>query len=147
MKRRKIKIYTDGSYLPSKDKGGWASLIDDGENKIMLFGSDTETTNNRMEMKAVLEALKEIKEPSDITITSDSTYVLNPIDKKWLNTWEQNDWKKSDRTPVKNIEMWKELKKELKKHKVKTVWVEGHSGHFENELCDDIARSEAEKEI
>ena len=142
-KKLKVNIYTDGSHSSKTNKGGYCGLLECEGHKCMVFGNEENTTNNRMELSALLDSLKVLNQPCDITIHADSNYVLNPIGKKWLKTWEKNDWINSSNLPVKNEELWKEVNEEIKKHKITINKVKAHSGHFENELCDQVAKIEA----
>ena len=136
---KKITLYCDGSSIGNPGFGGWCAILQYQNNKKMIKGNENNTTNNRMELKAVIEALKVVKEPCDIEIISDSKYVCNGIS-KWLCNWIDKNFKK-----VKNVDLWKEYIAYSKKHKINTKWIKGHSGHVENEECDKIARKEAEE--
>jgi ribonuclease HI len=136
---KKIEVYTDGSSLGNPGPGGWCALLRyKGHEKILKNGEDM-TTNNRMELTAVVEALKALKEPCEIDLYSDSEYVLKGIS-EWLPNWIKKNFKN-----VKNIDLWKEYINVSKGHKVHVNWVKGHSGHKENEICDKIAKEEAQK--
>ena len=111
----------------------------------MQCGGNADTTNNKMELTAVIEALKLLKEPCEVTVTSDSKYVCDSIGKGWVYSWKKKGWKKGDGKPALNVELWEELLVLLSKHKVTFVWIKGHSGHRENELCDEMAVREAAK--
>lgn len=136
---KSINIYTDGSCLNNPGPGGWCAILEYNGHRRTLSGSDLKTTNNRMELLAVIEALKQLKESCSITLYSDSQYVLNGID-KWINGWVQKNFKN-----VKNEDLWKDYLALSKEHEVHVVWIKGHSGHEENEICDTIARKEAQK--
>lgn len=140
-----VKIYTDGACSGNPGPGGWgAVLIYNGVEK-QLSGSEKETTNNRMELSAVITALKALKEPCNVMLTTDSKYVCDAINKGWLASWQKNNWKKSDKKPVLNIDLWQELLPLLDTHKVEFVWVKGHNGHKYNEICDKLAVAEYQK--
>ena len=142
---KNVEIYTDGACSGNPGPGGWgAVLIYNGAEK-QLSGSEKETTNNRMELSAVITALKALKEPCKITLTTDSKYVCDAINKGWLISWQKNNWKKSDKKPVLNIDLWQELLPLLDTHKVEFVWVKGHNGHKYNEICDKLAVAEYQK--
>ena len=142
---KNVEIYTDGACSGNPGPGGWgAVLIYNGVEK-QLSGSEKETTNNRMELSAVITALKALKEPCDVTLTTDSKYVCDAINKGWLNSWEKNSWKKADKKPVLNIDLWQELLPLLDKHRVEFIWVKGHNGHKYNEICDKLAVAEYQK--
>ena len=136
---KKIEIFTDGSSLGNPGPGGWCAILRYKNHEKILSGGEKETTNNRMELKAVIEALKRLKEPCEIELFSDSTYVLKSIN-EWLENWIKKDFKN-----VKNVDLWKEFLEVSKNHKINVNWVKGHSGHRENEICDKIARKEALK--
>lgn len=136
---KKVYIFSDGSSLGNPGAGGYCAILKYGDSQKIVSGSEADTTNNRMELKAVIEGVRALREPCLIELTSDSKYVLNAID-SWLENWIRKDFKK-----VKNPDLWREFLKVSKKHKIVTNWVRGHSGHSENELCDKIAKEEAEK--
>ena len=136
---KQVAIYSDGSSLGNPGPGGWGTILRFGPHEKELVGGEPMTTNNRMELRAVIEGLKALKEPCDVTIYSDSSYVVNAIN-EWLDNWIARDFKK-----VKNPELWREYIKAAKPHRVKAVWVRGHAGHPENERCDELARGYAEK--
>jgi ribonuclease HI len=136
---KKIEIFTDGSCLGNPGNGGWCAILRYKENEKILSGGEKNTTNNRMELTAVIEALKALKEPCEIELYSDSTYVLKGLN-EWLENWIKKDFKK-----VKNVDLWKKYVEVSKPHKIHINWVKGHSGHTENEICDKIAKEEAEK--
>ena len=139
---KNVEIYTDGACSGNPGPGGWgAVLIYNGVEK-QLSGSEKETTNNRMELSAVITALKALKEPCYVTLTTDSKYVCDAINKGWLNSWQKNSWKKADKKPVLNIDLWQELLPLLDKHRVEFIWVKGHNGHKYNEICDKLAVAE-----
>lgn len=142
---KNVEIYTDGACSGNPGPGGWgAILIYNGVEK-QLSGSEKETTNNRMELSAVITALKALKEPCKVTLTTDSKYVCDAINKGWLNSWQKNSWKKADKKPVLNIDLWQELLPLLDKHSVEFIWVKGHNGHKYNEICDKLAVAEYQK--
>ncbi len=136
---KKISIFTDGSSLGNPGSGGWCSILRYKNREKIISGGEEFTTNNKMELKAVIEALKQLKEPCEIDLYSDSTYVLKGID-EWLKNWQKRNFKN-----VKNKELWEEFLNLKKNHKIITHWVKGHSGHKENEICDKIAKEEALK--
>lgn len=134
-----VEIYTDGACSGNPGAGGWASVLLYEQHKKELYGNNKETTNNRMELTAVIEALKALKRPCNVTLYSDSKYVIDSINKDWVYKWEANNWIKSDRKPALNTDLWKELLALLKVHRVKFVWVKGHNGNEYNERCDELA--------
>lgn len=134
-----VDIYTDGACRGNPGRGGWgAILVYEGREKE-LSGGESETTNNRMELSAVIAALSALKEPCRVTLTTDSQYVVNAIDKGWLDSWQKNGWRKSNKGSVLNVDLWKKLLALLEKHQVSFVWVRGHNGHPYNERCDRLA--------
>jgi len=136
---KKIEIFTDGSCLGNPGNGGWCVILRYKNHEKILSGGEKETTNNRMELMAVIKALEILKEPCEIELYSDSTYVLKGLN-EWLDNWIKKDFKK-----VKNVDLWKRYIEVSKLHKIHVNWVKGHSGHKENEICDKIAKEEAEK--
>ena len=136
---KKIEIFTDGSSLGNPGSGGWCAILRYGENEKILKGSQKIATNSQMELKAVLEALKVLNQPCEIILFSDSSYVVNAIN-KWLSNWIKKDFKN-----VKNLELWQEFIELSKIHHIQAVWVKAHNGHAENEICDKIAKEEAQK--
>ena len=134
-----LYIWTDGSCLRNPGPGGWAAILRYKDVEKAISGGNPDTTNNQMELTAVIKALQLLKKTSNIDITTDSQYVINGIT-KWIYGWKKKNWKN-----VKNIELWKELDTEVAKHTIKWNWIKGHTGHAENEKCDDLARSEAQK--
>lgn len=134
-----VEIYTDGACSGNPGVGGWASVLLYEQHKKELYGNDKETTNNRMELTAVIEALKALKRPCNVTLYSDSKYVIDSINKDWVYKWEANNWIKPDRKPALNTDLWKELLALLEVHRVKFVWVKGHNGNEYNERCDELA--------
>ena len=136
-------IYTDGACSGNPGPGGWGFVVVDNNNKKLLNknGGEKLTTNNRMELTAVIRALDALKEPCKVTLTTDSQYVVNSVEKKWLYNWEKKNWIRSKNDPVPNTDLWKQLIPLLEKH----VWVRGHNGHPENERCDELAVIERDK--
>ena len=143
MSSNKLEIYTDGACLGNPGPGGWAALIIDNNQERILSGNNEMTTNNRMELLAVIKALESINHHLEITIYTDSKYVINGIT-SWIKKWKTNDWKNSSKTTVKNIDLWKILDVSSQKKKIKWVWVKGHSGNTYNDKVDEIARNQAE---
>jgi len=135
---KQISLFCDGSSLGNPGNGGYCAILKFKGNEKIVKGSRANATNNQMELLAVIEGLKALKEPCEIEITSDSTYVVKGIN-EWLKNWQKKNFVK-----VKNPDMWKEYVKVAKKHKIKATWVKGHNGHKENEICDTLAREEAE---
>lgn len=138
---KKIDIYTDGACSGNPGRGGWgAVLVYNGVEKELSGGEDN-TTNNRMELTAVISALNALKEPCEVTLTTDSKYVCDAVEKGWVYGWKKNGWKKADKKPALNVDLWEMLLPLLEKHKVNFVWVKGHNGHPYNERCDRLAVS------
>jgi len=133
-----VEIFTDGACKGNPGPGGWGALLRFGEVERELFGGELETTNNRMELLAAIEALRALKEPCAVTLTTDSIYVKNGIT-QWLEGWKKKGWKTAGRKPVKNIDLWQALDEQNQRHQVHWAWVKGHSGHRENEIADQLA--------
>lgn len=133
-----IEIFTDGACRGNPGPGGWGALLRYGETERKLFGGESNTTNNRMELRAAIEALKALKEPCQVELTTDSVYVRNGIT-QWLPDWKRRGWKTAAKKPVKNVDLWQELDEENNRHSVEWHWVKGHSGHPENEIADGLA--------
>ncbi len=136
---KKVEIFTDGACSGNPGKGGWAAVLRYNGQEKELFGGERETTNNRMELTAVIRALSALKEPCEVTLTSDSKYVIDAITKGWVYNWQKNGWRKGDKKPALNVDLWEQLLPLLKQHRVDFVWVRGHDGHPENERCDRLA--------
>lgn len=135
---KSIELYTDGACSGNPGPGGWGSLLVYKGQEKELSGGALETTNNQMELMAVIEGLKKLKEPCHIHIFTDSKYVLEGAT-KWLIGWKKNNWKKADKKPVLNVALWQELDELLSQHQVDWTWVKGHAGHPENERVDQLA--------
>lgn len=138
-----IKIYTDGSCLGNPGPGGWGFIATDGTNTVERSGGEPDTTNNRMELTAVIRALSAAKKHTEIEIHTDSQYVKNGM-QTWIKNWKKNGWKTADKKPVKNQELWQELDELAQKIEIHWVWVRGHNGHEMNERVDVLARNAAE---
>ncbi|MDO4730605.1 MAG: ribonuclease HI [Clostridia bacterium] len=136
---KKVFLFTDGACSGNPGPGGWAAILKYKENEKELFGAEVLTTNNKMELTAVIKGLQALKEPCFVELYSDSKYVCDSITKGWAKSWKANNWKKKDRKPALNIDLWDELLTLLDKHTVSVNWVKGHSGHPENERCDTLA--------
>lgn len=135
-----IEIYTDGACSGNPGPGGWGSVLLYNGHRKELSGGDKETTNNRMELLAVIRAMQALKRPCAVTIHTDSVYVMKGIT-EWIDNWKKRNWKTASRKPVKNVDLWQELEAALDSHKVKWKWVKGHSGVPENERADELARN------
>lgn len=142
---KEINIYTDGACSGNPGPGGWGAVLEYGEHKKELSGGEKETTNNKMELTAVIKALEALKEPCKVTLTTDSKYVCDSVTKGWVYSWQKNNWRKADKKPALNIDLWEQLLPLLKKHQVEFVWVKGHAGHPQNERCDALAVAQSEK--
>ncbi len=140
---KKVNVYTDGSCLGNPGPGGYGAVLLFGEHRKELSQGFKHTTNNRMELLATIEALACLSESCDVSLTTDSQYVKNGIN-QWIKNWKKNGWKTSAKKPVKNVDLWKRLDQQVTRHKVQWFWVKGHSGHPENEACDQLARQAAE---
>ena len=139
-----VDIYTDGACRGNPGKGGWGAILVYGNREKELSGGERETTNNRMELMAAIAAMEALKEPCEITLTSDSKYLTDAINKGWLESWKNNGWRKADKSAVLNIELWQRIDSLLSRHKVTFVWVHGHAGHEYNERCDVLATTFAD---
>jgi ribonuclease HI len=135
---RSVKAYTDGACSGNPGPGGWGVVLQFGDHERELKGGEGDTTNNRMELTAAIEALKALKEPCHVALTTDSTYVKDGIT-KWLANWKRNGWKTAAKKPVKNQDLWQQLEHCVAQHTVEWLWVKGHSGHPENERADSLA--------
>ena len=142
---KRVEIYTDGACSGNPGIGGWGCVLRYRENEKELSGGELQTTNNRMELTAVIEALKALKTCCNVTLYTDSKYVMNGIT-EWLDEWKKNGWKtKSKKNEVKNIDLWQKLDELSSKHEIRFVWVKGHNGDEGNERVDTLARSEVMK--
>ncbi|MDA9091445.1 ribonuclease HI [Porticoccaceae bacterium] len=133
-----VEIFTDGACRGNPGPGGWGVLMRFGGEEKTLCGGEPDTTNNRMELTAVIEGLAALKRPCEVTVTSDSTYVLKGI-QEWMANWKKRGWKTASKQPVKNVDLWQKLDAVIGEHKIDWQWVKGHSGHRENEIADQLA--------
>ena len=140
---KKVTLITDGSCLGNPGPGGWAAILRFNSQKKELSGAEPETTNNRMEMTAVIEGLTILKEPCEISIEIDSQYVKNGVT-EWMAGWKRRGWKTAAKKPVKNQDLWQKIDAALAQHTVNWKWVKGHAEHADNNRCDDLARGAAE---
>jgi ribonuclease HI len=136
---KKVTIYTDGGCTPNPGPGGYGIVLIYGEKRRELSGGYRSTTNNRMELTAAIRGLESLKEPCDVTLFSDSQYVVNGISKGWARRWKSKGWIKSDKRPAENIDLWEDLLNLCETHTVRFEWIRGHNGHAENECCDRLA--------
>jgi ribonuclease HI len=139
----KIKIYTDGACKGNPGVGGWGALLIAGKHEKELFGGEKETTNNRMELMAVIQALGALKRPCQIDLHTDSQYVLKGIT-EWMDGWKAKGWKTASKAPVKNVDLWQELDAACRLHKIQWIWVKGHAGDAGNERADELANKGVE---
>lgn len=141
--RPKVEIFSDGACSGNPGPGGWGTILrfrtKDAVHEKELSGGEAHTTNNRMELSAVIAGLRALKTPCDVTLTTDSKYVVDSIQKGWVYSWKKKGWMKSDKKPALNVDLWEELLPLLAMHQVSFVWVKGHAGHPENERCDHLA--------
>lgn len=138
MNKDKVEIFTDGACRGNPGIGGWGALLRYGDRERLLSGAEELTTNNRMELLAAIEALRVLKRPCRIDITTDSEYLRKGIT-EWLQKWQKSGWKTSAKKPVKNVDLWQRLEEAVSLHEIKWHWVKGHSGHRENEIADELA--------
>ncbi len=134
----RVDLYTDGACRGNPGPGGWGVVMRFGDREKELYGGEAETTNNRMELMAVISGLEHLQRSCEVRVTTDSQYVKNGIT-QWINNWKRNGWKTAAKKPVKNIDLWKRLDAAVAAHKVSWAWVKGHSGHPENERADALA--------
>ena len=135
---KQVEIFTDGACRGNPGPGGWGVLIRYQQHEKTLFGGESETTNNRMELMAAIEGLKALSESCHVQLTTDSQYVRKGIT-EWLESWKARGWKTASKKPVKNVDLWQALEEQVSRHKIDWHWVKGHSGHRENEIADQLA--------
>jgi ribonuclease HI len=141
-KSQQVHVWTDGACLGNPGPGGWGALLRWNGHERELSGGEAETTNNRMELMAAIQALEALKRPCEVILTTDSQYVRKGIT-EWMANWKRNGWKTASRKPVKNAELWQRLDRARERHQVQWDWVKGHSGHPENERADELASNAA----
>ena len=141
---KEVNLYTDGACRGNPGPGGWGAILVYGKHEREMSGGERETTNNRMELMAAIAAMEALREPCDITLTSDSKYLTDAINKGWLEGWKKRGWVKADKSPVLNVELWQRIDSLLSVHTVRFVWVHGHAGHAYNERCDLLATTFAD---
>ncbi|MFN3515911.1 MAG: ribonuclease HI [Novosphingobium sp.] len=139
---KKVEIFTDGACKGNPGPGGWGALLRMGHHEKELSGSEAETTNNRMELTAVIRALEALKEPCQVRLHTDSRYVIDGIT-GWIHGWQKNGWKTAAKKPVLNADLWQELLAATGPHRIEWIWVKGHDGHPENERADKLASDAA----
>jgi ribonuclease HI len=135
---KQVEIFTDGACRGNPGPGGWGALLRYAGRERELYGGEAETTNNRMELRAAIEALRALREPCAVELTTDSVYVRSGIT-EWMANWKRRGWKTADKKPVKNVDLWRALDEQNNRHQVNWHWVKGHSGHRENEIADRLA--------
>lgn len=140
---KQIEIFTDGSCLGNPGPGGYAAVLVYKQHRKELSQGYQLTTNNRMELLATIVALETLQQPCTIDITTDSQYVKNGIN-QWIHNWRKNGWRTANKKAVKNVDLWQRLDEQVSQHQVRWHWVKGHSGHAENERCDELARTAAQ---
>lgn len=141
----KVNIYTDGACSGNPGPGGWGAILECGGVTKELSGGAAETTNNRMELTAAIEALSALKRPCQVTLTTDSQYLKNGMDLGWAKKWKKNGWTRGKNQPALNPDLWDTLLQLFEIHQVKIVWVKGHAGHPMNERCDELAVAQSQK--
>lgn len=139
-----VDIYTDGSCRGNPGVGGWGAVLVYRGHEKELCGGEKMTTNNRMELTAVIAALEALREPCEVTLTSDSKYVIDALERGWAEHWRSRGWKKADNSPALNADLWERLLGLMSRHRVRLVWVKGHAGHPYNERCDRLATAYAD---
>lgn len=142
---KNVEIFTDGACSGNPGPGGWSAILRYNGNEKELSGGAADTTNNRMEITAVLQALTALKEPCNVTLYSDSQYVCNALKLGWAKKWKANNWMRNKKEPALNPDLWEKLLEQYDRHNVTVVWVKGHAGHPENERCDRLAVEQAKK--
>lgn len=142
---KKVYVYTDGACSGNPGPGGWGAVLVYNGHEKQLSGGEAQTTNNRMELTGAITALEALKEPCEVILTSDSKYLVDAIEKGWLESWQKKGWKKADGKPALNVDLWQRLLVQLEKHSVELVWIKGHAGHAYNERCDKMAVEESHK--
>lgn len=143
--KKHVDIYTDGACRGNPGPGGWGAILVYNGVEKELCGGERETTNNRMELTAVIEGLKALKESCEVTLYSDSRYIIDSLQLGWVNSWRKRNWRKADGKKALNDDLWKILVEEYEKHVVTLVWVKGHNGHSYNERCDKLATGKADE--
>lgn len=139
---KEVFLYTDGACSGNPGPGGYGAILVFGKIEKELSGGEKETTNNRMELMAAIVGLEALKEPCRVLLTSDSRYLVDAVEKKWLESWQKRGWKKADGKPALNVDLWQRLQVQLNRHDVSFRWIKGHAGHPYNERCDRLAVAE-----
>ena len=141
---KKIFVYTDGACSGNPGPGGYGAILRYNGTEKELSGGLRDTTNNRMEIMGAIVALEALREPCEVTIVTDSQYIVNSIEKRWVFSWETRGWRRGKNEPVQNVDLWKRLLPLLERHRVSFQWIRGHAGHPENERCDELAVTAAQ---
>lgn len=141
MERKQVTLYTDGACSGNPGPGGYGAILVYGKAEKELCGGDPSTTNNRMELMGAIAGLEALREPCDVTLVSDSRYLVDAVEKGWLENWRARGWKKADGKPALNVDLWQRLLVQLERHRVTLRWIRGHAGHPYNERCDALAVS------
>jgi ribonuclease HI len=139
---KKVQLITDGACIGNPGPGGWACILRYGDNKKEIFGSEPQTTNNRMELTAAVKGLTALREACEVEIVTDSQYMKNGI-QKWIANWKRNGWRTSEKKPVLNQDLWEELDRQNARHKTVWSWTKGHASHADNNRCDELATAAA----
>jgi len=142
---KRVNLYTDGACKGNPGPGGYGVILEYKGNEKEISDGNRSTTNNRMELMAAIVGLETLKEPCEVMLYSDSKYLVDAIEKGWLANWRRNNWRKSDRSPVLNVDLWERLIVQLERHNVILNWIKGHNGHPKNERCDRLAVAAAER--
>ena len=142
---KEVELFTDGACSGNPGAGGWGAILRYGKWEKEISGGEAQTTNNRMELTAAIKGLSQLTEPCSVKLVTDSQYVCNGIEKGWAESWKRNGWKKADKKPALNADLWEQLLELTKVHKVKFQWIKGHAGFPENERCDRMAVEQAQK--
>lgn len=143
--KKQVELFTDGACSGNPGPGGWGAILRFGTYEKELSGGEKHTTNNRMELTAVIEGLLALKEPCNVILTTDSKYVADGIGRGWAANWKKNGWRKADKKPALNPDLWDELLRLCDIHTLNINWIKGHAGHTENERCDALAVAESKK--
>ncbi len=142
---KKVQLITDGACLGNPGPGGWAALLRYQEHKKELWGSERQTTNNRMELRAAIEGLRALKEGCEVEVVTDSQYLKNGIT-QWIHNWKRRGWMTAEKKPVLNQDLWQALDEQVERHKVTWSWTKGHASHADNNRCDELATRAAREQ-
>lgn len=142
---KQVELFTDGACSGNPGPGGWGAILRYRDSEKELSGGEAQTTNNRMELTAAIEGLAALKEPCRVTLCSDSKYLTDGITKGWARSWRRNGWRKADKKPALNADLWDRLLTQMDRHEVTLIWIKGHAGHPENERCDAMAVAQCDR--